>query len=118
MRLPGQIALCSFPRSDFGAGKFRPVLVVARLPGPFSDWLVCMISTQLRQAVEGFDEIIHDTDADFPASGLKATSLIRVARLAVVRGRLLSGSLGEVARERLLRIRNNIVRWLSEGVKE
>jgi hypothetical protein len=36
------------------------------------DLLVCGISTQLRQTVADFDEIIEPSDADFKSSGLKA----------------------------------------------
>jgi mRNA interferase MazF len=51
---------------------------------PFGDLLVCAISTQLRQQVLGFDEIIERGDDDFEQSGLLATSLIRLGFLGVV----------------------------------
>ena len=43
-----------------------------------------MISSQAHQFIEGFDEIVIESDADFGESGLKVTSVIRVGRLAVV----------------------------------
>lgn len=67
-----------------------------------------MISTRLDQALANFDEMIDSSASDYARSGLKAASAIRIARLAVVENTLLLGSLGEIDRERLRRIRN---RW-------
>jgi mRNA interferase MazF len=50
-----------------------------------------MISTQLDQEIPNFDEMITTNDADFAESGLKASSLIRISRLAVVNGDILLG---------------------------
>ena len=83
MKTAGQIAILRFPRTDLAAGKPRPVVLLSRLPGDYDDWLICMISTQLHQAVEGFDEIVSERDLDFALSGLKLSSVIRVGRLAV-----------------------------------
>ena len=58
VRKAGQVAILHFPKADLVQGKPRPVLLVTPVPGPYDDWLVCMISTQLQQAVEGFDEVI------------------------------------------------------------
>jgi mRNA interferase MazF len=80
----GQIVLFRFPQTDQQPGKFRPALVVRKLPGCHEDWLVSMISSQLIQEVTGFDETISREDPDFEDSGLKLASLIRVGRLAVV----------------------------------
>ena len=52
---PGQVGLFNFPHTDQSSRKMRPALLVAKLPGLFDDWLTCMISSQLRQCVEGFD---------------------------------------------------------------
>lgn len=84
MKKPGQVALVPFPQVNLTPGKPRPILLLARVPGPYEDWLVCMFSAKLHQAVQGFDEVIDTTASDFEQSGLKVSSVIRVARLAVV----------------------------------
>jgi mRNA interferase MazF len=109
----GQIVLFRFPRTDWGEDKLRPAMLLAALPGPFDDWLVCMISSQITQAVPEFDEIIGDTDPDFADSGLKVTSVIRIGRLAVVDGAILLGAIGEIGPERLERVRKRLAKWLS-----
>lgn len=83
MKQAGQIVLFRFPQTDMAAGKLRPALLLGRVPGPYEDWLVCMISSQLRQYNDGFDEIVREDDVDFGASGLKVPSVIRVGRLRI-----------------------------------
>ena len=92
MKESGQIVLFRFPQTDLETGKLRPALLLGRLPGDYDDWLICMISSQIRHCVPGFDQIIQEGDLDFPASGLKVPSVIRVGRLAVVEGDILLGS--------------------------
>ena len=49
----GQVALLGFPQANLAVGKLRPVLVLARVPGRHDDWLVCILSSQMHQAIEG-----------------------------------------------------------------
>lgn len=72
-----QVVLIKFPHTDAGKGKLRPALVLKRLPGIYDDWLVCMISTQLRQFEPELDESISPTDGDFEESGLHSESIIK-----------------------------------------
>lgn len=85
-----------------------------KLPGEYEDWLICMVSSQTRQFITGFDELVKDSDEDFGESGLKATSVIRVGRLAVVSGEILLGAIGEISSERLNRVKKHLSDWLSE----
>jgi mRNA interferase MazF len=96
----GQIVLFAFPQTDQITGKLRPALLLRHLPGPYDDWLICMISSQLRHEMPGIDEVIHDTDSDFAGTGLKETSVIRVTRLAVVAADILPGAIGNLTEQR------------------
>jgi mRNA interferase MazF len=71
-----------------------------------------MISTQVRQALEGFDELIDQNAEDFQRSGLKVVSVIRVSRLAVVSTESLVGAIGEIGFERLERVRQKLSAWI------
>jgi mRNA interferase MazF len=112
MRKPGQVALFRFPQTDLREGKLRPALLLGRLPGPYDDWTVCMTSTQMQHHVDGFDETIQQGDGDWPLSGLKAASVIRIGRLAAVEGGVLVGAIGEIDPERLRRIVAKLTDWL------
>ena len=71
----GDIAIAFIQQSD-GSRKPRPVLLLRQMPG-YGDYLVCGISTQLRQAVLGFDEVLTP-DAD---NRLRAASVVRLSNL-------------------------------------
>lgn len=114
MKKAGQVIVFRFPQTDLEEGKLRPALLLGKLPGEHDDWLICMISSQTRQYISGFDEIVKDSDEDFEQSGLKVTSVIRVGRLAVVSGEILLGAIGEISSERLNRVKKNLSNWLSE----
>ena len=108
----GQVLLFKFPYADQIEGKVRPALVIRKVVGPHEDWLICMISSQLSQKIEGFDEVLSKEDGDFRQSGLKQASVIRIGRLAVVQNMILLGSIGEINAERLERIKKKLSDWL------
>ena len=109
----GQITLFKFPQTDQQTGKFRPALVLRKMPGQYDDWLICMISSQLHQKIQELDEVITTEDSDFIRSGLKLPSIIRVSRLAVVEGNMLLGKLGQISHNRLSRMKQNLAKWIS-----
>ncbi|MBI4632087.1 MAG: type II toxin-antitoxin system PemK/MazF family toxin [Chloroflexi bacterium] len=115
MKKAGQVVLFKFPQTDLAEGKLRPALLLAKLPNQYDDWLICMISTQTRQAIENFDDVVNENDSDFTSSGLKVTSVIRVSRLAVVNGQILLGAIGEISIKRLKHIKQQIVNWILQS---
>lgn len=110
----GQIVAFRFPQTDLERGKLRPALLLAKLPYEYDDWLTCMISSQTRHYVAGFDEIVEEEDDDFDQSGLKVTSVIRVGRLAVISGDSLLGAMGKISNARLVRIKSHLADWFLE----
>ncbi len=78
----GNVVLAPLPQAN-GAIKNRPAVVLRKMP-PFGDLLVCGVSSQIRHAAAGFDDIIDPIAPDFAASGLKTASVIRLGFLAVL----------------------------------
>jgi mRNA interferase MazF len=115
MKQAGQIVLIRFLQTDMAEGKLRPALLLAKLPGEYDDWLICMVSSQIQHDVKEFDEVVRETDTDFADSGLKATSVIRLGRLAVVEGPILLGAIGHISPDRLKRIKSRLAAWLRES---
>lgn len=114
MKQAGQIVLVLFPFTNLSGAKLRPVLMLRQASVQFDDWLVCMVSSQLRQADQQIDEMLLPSDADFAATGLKMPSVLRLSRLAVLESSLLMGSLGKIDYERLQRIRQKLAVWIAE----
>jgi mRNA interferase MazF len=80
---------------------------------PFTDLLVCGVSTQVRQAVKDFDEIISPQDSDFESSGLLSESLIRLGFLAVIPRKNIAGAIGSVSLERHKKLMNRLSEYLA-----
>ena len=79
----------------------------------FDDWLVCMVSSKIDQSEAGFDEVLSPTDADFIASGLKVSSVLRLSRLAVLDGSVLTGTIGAIGDKRLIQVRQRLAKWIA-----
>jgi mRNA interferase MazF len=111
----GDVALARVQQAD-GQLKPRPVLILCQTP-PFSDHLVCALSSKLRHEFPGFDEIIGQQDADFSASGLKVPSLIRLGMLATLPESAMLGRLGMVSNKRLARLKSRLANHLAEEIQ-
>lgn len=87
----GQIVLAELPQAT-GTPKRRPALVLRELPG-YGDYLVCGLSSQLRQYIEGFDELLTPDSVN----RLRVTSVIRLGFLDVVPDAQIFGQIGRVS---------------------
>ena len=96
--MQAEIVLVALPQAD-GQVKPRPALVLREMP-PFKDVLLAGISSQLRQEVLGFDEILRVDEADFRSSGLRVASVIRLGFLTVLPRDKVLGTLGYLTAER------------------
>jgi mRNA interferase MazF len=111
---PGDIVLIRFPQTDLKAGKLRPALVLAIAPGHHADLLLAMISSRINQAVPDFDETITPSDSDYATTGLKVSSVVRLARIASVAPSVINARLGNISPKRLQQIRNRLADWLKK----
>jgi mRNA interferase MazF len=107
----GDVILAPLPQAD-GRAKHRPVVFPREMP-PYRDLLVCGVSTQLRQQVKDFDELIAPSDPDFAASGLLSESLIRLGFLAVLPRKNVVGSIGAISAERRVRLLKTLCDYLT-----
>lgn len=106
----GDVIVVPMPQAD-GMVKNRPAIILREMP-PFQDVLVCGVSTQLRQAVKDFDEVISPSDQDFVLSGLVEESLIRLGFLVVVPRSRIAGSIGSISPERHKRLLQRLGEFL------
>ena len=106
----GDVILTPLQQAD-GKVKNRPAIFLRELPH-FQDALVCGVSTQVNQLVQGFDELITSQDNDFSNSGLVNDSLIRLGFLAVLPRRNIIGSIGSISHERHKRLLHRLSKYL------
>lgn len=107
----GEIVVAQLVQADGGA-KLRPVVLLRELPG-YGDFLVCGVSSQLRQAIRGFDVVLDSGSGDFPSTGLRVSSVIRLSFLAVVPETDMKRRLGRIAPDVLNTLRENLARHLT-----
>lgn len=112
----GNIILTAIVQAD-GQRKNRPALVLREMTR-YGDLLICGISTQIRQYVPNFDEIIKTEDSDFVASGLVRDSLIRLSFLAVIQQSEVMGSIGSISSERHGRLLSNLSGYLIGSIEQ
>lgn len=108
----GDILAFRFPQSNQIPGKLRPTLVIKEIEGGFDDWLVCMITTQIRHKVEGLEVIMSESAKGFSHTGLRKESLIKTSRLAVVHSDIFEGRLGCLSNETFETVRNLLSEWI------
>ena len=88
--------------------KLRPALLLASLPGPYQNLLLCGISTQLQHLQPNWDELIQTSDADFTSSGLHRDSVIRLSYLYAADASEIAGVIGSIDPARLQRLRQRL----------
>ena len=110
----GDVVLTPIPQADSRV-KNRPAIILREMPS-YGDLLVCGVSTQLHHYLQGFDEIISPTDADFASSGLVAASLIRLSFLAILPRKNIAGVIGSIAPERHRRLLEAFSNYLVRNV--
>ena len=101
--LVGDVVVLPFPQTDLQAGKRRPALVVADLPG--DDLILCQITSQTRRS-DSYS--IQLTSADFEHGHLNVDSFIRPHRLFTVERSVVVYSVAKVRSSKLNEVRSKI----------
>ena len=101
----GDIILVPFPFTDLSSTKLRPAVVLwVDLSG--SDITICFISSQNVNKISLEEFIIETTDPEFPKTGLKSTSKVRVARIVTLERNLVTRKLGRLEPKFLKKLDN------------
>jgi len=94
----GKVVLTPFPFTDLSGGKVRPAVVVSNSSRGGADVILAFISTSFNENdLSPTDELLLDTGADFPTTGLKKSSVFKMDKLATVQKSIVIGEIGEVS---------------------
>ena len=91
--MKGKIILIPVPYIDLTAAKLRPALVI--FEGK-RDLIVAAITTTMFNMFPEWDVIIDAKNPEFYKTGLKATSILKLAKISTVHKDLAEGELGEI----------------------
>ena len=105
---PGDVVLIPLPQVGGGASKLRPALLLAELPGPYQNLLLCGVSTQIQQLQANWDELLQTGDVDYVSSGVHHPSAIRLSYLYAADPREIAGVIGRIDSSRLQRLRQRL----------
>ncbi len=109
---PGDVVLIRLSQAGGAAPKLRPALVLALLPGPYQNALLCGISTQLQLLQEDWDELIQAADADFKQTGLHRDSAARLSYLYAADPSEIAGTIGRIDAARVGRLQTRLANHL------
>ena len=93
--MKGKIVLVPFPFTDFSASKLRPALVLYEGD---RDVVVAFISSKIPPQPTESDVIITKNHPEFPLTGLKVDSVIKLDKIATLSKNLIIGEIGELER--------------------
>jgi len=91
--MKGKIVLIPFPFTDLSATKLRPALV---LHEGDRDVIVAFISSKITPEISSTDVIITQNHQEFPLTGLKVDSVIKLDKVATLSKNLIIGEIGEI----------------------
>jgi mRNA interferase MazF len=90
----GDIVLVQFPFTDLSGTKLRPALIVGHVTG--DDLVLAFITSRSTPGGGPADCALSASDAAFPGTGLKVTSVVRLDKLATLHRNLVRRRLGAI----------------------
>jgi mRNA interferase MazF len=109
----GDVVVAPLAQAD-GRAKPSPVLLLRELPG-FGDYLAWGISTQLHQAIKGFDLVLSPGSPEFVSAGLHAESVVRLGFVGVVPVRSMTRRLGRLSPNTLAGLQKRLANHIFPG---
>ena len=91
--MKGKIVLIPFPFTDLTAAKLRPALVL--FEGE-RDVVVAFISSRVPRRSTLAEIVVDKAHPEFELTGLKASSVIRLDKIATISKDLILGEIGEI----------------------
>jgi mRNA interferase MazF len=91
----GDVVLTRFPFTDLSGASVRPALVISQgLIG--QDLVLAAISSVVRGALASTDYTVDTTHPEYPLTGLRVTSVLRLHKLASVEQSIIVRRLGRI----------------------
>lgn len=91
----GDIVLVEFPFTDLSQTKLRPAVVLsANLP--LNEITLCFVSSQNVDRLSPEEFALNITDSEFPQTGLRVSSKVRVTRITTITKQLITRRVGHL----------------------
>lgn len=104
----GDIVLVQFPFTDLNQFKLRPAVVLA-VNLAIDEITLCFISSQQVNRVSFTEFALLDSDPDFPQTGLRTSSKVRVTRITTLSRQLIVKRLGKLGAQHLQQLDTSLI---------
>jgi mRNA interferase MazF len=95
--IKNKIVLVSFPFDDLSTVKIRPAVCLTEPAGSYKHIIMAFISSRTPQDLQETDLVLDISRTDFPLTGLRMSSTIRLHRVMTVTTSLIQRELGELS---------------------
>ena len=93
----GKVVLVPFPFDDLSSAKVRPAVCLTNPLGTHRHVVLAFITSQIPAFLESSDLVLSVQDFDFPSTGLRVSSTLRLHRLMTVTTSIIRRQLGELS---------------------
>ncbi len=100
--------LVEFPFTDLSQTKLRPAVVLA-ISLAIDEITLCFISSQQVGRLNAAEFALFDSDPDFPQTGLRISSKVRVTRITTLSKQLIVKRLGSLGRQHLQQLETTLI---------
>ena len=104
----GDIVLVEFPFTDLSQAKLRPAVVLA-VNLAIDEITLCFISSQHVDRVSTTEFALLDSDPDFPQTGLRTASKVRVTRITTLSRQRIVKRLGSLGTNHLQQLKTTLI---------
>jgi len=114
----GKVVLVPFPFDDLSTTKVRPALCLTDPIGPHRHVFLSFISSLISADLTETDLVLDPEQADFSATGLRASSTVHLHRLMTVTTSLIRRQLGQLSPQMQKKVAHKLRRLFGLPSKE
>ncbi|MGI8544066.1 MAG: type II toxin-antitoxin system PemK/MazF family toxin [Aridibacter sp.] len=106
--MKNKIVLVPFPFDDLSANKMRPAVCLTDEIQPYGHIVLAFIISKVSHNPSNTDFVIDSKDGDFPQTGLKVDSMVRLHRLMTISKSIIERQLGELSNNQQTEIESRL----------
>ncbi len=113
--IKGKVVLVPFPFDDLSAAKVRPAVCLTEPIGPYRHVVVAFLTRQIPNDFAVTDLLLDHRHADFAATGLRVTSVLRLHRLITLTTNVIQRELGHLSPSLQAQVAERLMRLFGLG---
>lgn len=103
-----KVVLVPFPFDDLSANKVRPAVCLTNEIQPYGHIVLAFITSKVSSNPADTDFVIDTKNPDFPNTGLKTSSTVRLHRLMTISKAIIRRELGELSKNQQVETENRL----------